>query len=41
VADASVVSAAERLGDGEVATLDDRHFRAVTVDHRPALKLLP
>jgi hypothetical protein len=33
VADASVVAAAERLQASEVATLDQRHFRAVTPAH--------
>lgn len=41
VADASVIAAAERLQAGEVATLDQRHFRAVTPAHVTALKLLP
>lgn len=41
VADASVIAATERLRAGEVATLDQRHFRAVTPAHVTALKLLP
>jgi uncharacterized protein len=41
VADASVIAAAERLGIAEVATLDQRHFRAVTPAYVPALTLLP
>jgi uncharacterized protein len=41
VADASVIAAAERLELAEVATLDQRHFRAATPAHVTALKLLP
>jgi predicted nucleic acid-binding protein len=41
VADASVIAVAERLKLGEVATLDQRHFRAVAPTHVAALKLLP
>jgi uncharacterized protein len=41
VADASVIAVAERLKAGEVATLDQRHFRAVTPAHITALTLLP
>jgi uncharacterized protein len=41
VADASVIAVAERLRASEVATLDQRHFRAVTPAHVTALKLLP
>jgi hypothetical protein len=41
VADASVIAAAERLKATEVATLDQRHFRAVTPAHVTALELLP
>ena len=42
LADASLVALAERLGTNEIATLDERHFRAV----RPlaagnAFRLLP
>lgn len=40
-ADASVIALAERLRASEVATLDHRHFRAVTPAHVAALKLLP
>jgi predicted nucleic acid-binding protein len=41
VADASVVALAEQLKLTSVATLDHRHFRAITPDHVPALTLLP
>lgn len=41
IADASVFPVAERLQADEVATLDHRHFRAVTPAHVVALKLLP
>lgn len=41
LADASVIAAAERLKITEVATLDRRHFLAVTPAHVPALDLLP
>lgn len=41
VADASVVALAERYQAKEVATLDRRHFHAVTPAHVPALTLLP
>jgi len=41
IADASVIAVAERLGADEVATLDRRHFPAVTPAHMAALKLLP
>ena len=41
VADASVIAVAERLEAREVATLDQRHFRAVTPAHITALTLLP
>jgi len=41
VADASVVAAAERLELQEVATLDHRHFNAITPRHTTAFKLLP
>ena len=41
VADASVIAVAERLEADEVATLDRRHFPAVTPAHVAALKLLP
>ncbi len=39
--DASVVTAAERLGVTEVATLDRRHFQVVRPRHTTALTLLP
>lgn len=41
VVDASVVALAERLGESKVATLDQRHFRAVRPAHVEALDLLP
>jgi uncharacterized protein len=41
VADASAFAVAERLRASEVATLDHRHFRAVTPSHVTTLKLLP
>jgi predicted nucleic acid-binding protein len=41
LADASVMAVAERLKLTSVATLDHRHFRAITPDHVPALTLLP
>ena len=41
VTDASVVAVAERLKITEVATLDRRHFHAVTPAHTAALELLP
>lgn len=40
-ADASVVSAAERLGIVDVATTDRRHFSVVRPQHAKALNLLP
>jgi uncharacterized protein len=39
--DASVITAAERLGAAAVATLDRRHFSVVRPSHVPALELLP
>jgi predicted nucleic acid-binding protein len=39
--DASVVAAAERLNDREVATRDRRHFTVVRPAHVDALTLLP
>ena len=39
--DASVITAAERLGMTEVATLDRRHFAVVRPSHVPAFNLLP
>ena len=40
-ADASVITAAERLGVRQVATLDRRHFSVVRPRHVDALELLP
>ena len=39
--DASVVTAAERLGVQEIATLDRRHFSVVRPSHVAAFTLLP
>jgi predicted nucleic acid-binding protein len=39
--DASVVAAAERLGIGEIATLDRRHFHVVRPAHADSFTLLP
>jgi len=39
--DASVVAAAERLGVGEVATTDRRHFSVVRPAHLERLALVP
>lgn len=39
--DASVVATAERLGVGEVATVDRRHFAVVRPGHVDAFTLLP
>ncbi len=41
VVDASVMALAERLDEPKVATLDQRHFRAVRPAHVVALELLP
>ncbi|MBA3487997.1 MAG: PIN domain-containing protein [Longispora sp.] len=41
IADASAVAIAERYNLTEVATLDQRHFRAVTPQHMNAFVLLP
>ncbi len=41
VVDASVVALAERLSESKVATLDQRHFRAVRPGHVDALELVP
>ena len=41
VVDASVIALAERLAEPKVATLDQRHFRAVRPAHVAALELLP
>lgn len=39
--DASVVTAAERLGVAEIATVDRRHFSVVRPTHVDAFTLLP
>jgi uncharacterized protein len=39
--DASVVAAAERLGVGEIATTDRRHFGVVRPRHADAFRLVP
>lgn len=39
--DASIVAIAERLGITQIATLDRRHFGAVTPTHCPSFELLP
>ncbi len=41
VVDASVVALAERLGEPKVATLDQRHFRAVRPAHVATFELQP
>lgn len=41
VVDASVVALAERLEESKVASLDQRHFRAVRPTHVAALDVLP
>jgi predicted nucleic acid-binding protein len=41
VVDASVVALAERLAESKVATLDQRHFRAVRPAHVDTLELRP
>jgi predicted nucleic acid-binding protein len=41
VVDASIVALAERFGERKVATLDQRHFRAVRPAHVEALELRP
>lgn len=41
IVDASVIALAERLGEPKVATLDQRHFRAVRPAHLEAFELLP
>lgn len=41
VVDASIVAVAERLAEPKVATLDQRHFRAVRPAHVAALQLVP
>lgn len=39
--DAAVLAVVERLGEVKLATLDERHFRAVRPRHAAALRLLP
>jgi predicted nucleic acid-binding protein len=39
--DASIVTAAERLGIDTIATLDRRHFSVIRPVHRPAFDLVP
>lgn len=39
--DASLITVAERLGADTIATLDQRHFRAVRPKHVKALKIVP
>jgi predicted nucleic acid-binding protein len=39
--DATVIAAAEMLGESKVATLDPRHFTVVRPAHTAALELLP
>jgi predicted nucleic acid-binding protein len=39
--DASILAAAERLGESVIATLDRRHFGAVRPRHTEALQILP
>jgi hypothetical protein len=41
VVDASIIAVAERLGEPKVATLDQRHFRAVRPAHVAAFELMP
>ena len=41
VVDASIVALAERLGEPKVATLDQRHFRAVRPAHVESLEIRP
>ena len=41
VVDASVVALAERLAEPKIATLDQRHFRAVRPAHVASFELLP
>jgi len=41
VVDASVIALVERLGERKVATLDQRHFRAVRPAHVEGLDLVP
>lgn len=39
--DAAVLAVVERLEEGKLATLDDRHFRAIRPRHVESLRLLP
>jgi hypothetical protein len=39
--DASLITVAERLGLDTIATLDQRHFRAVRPKHVDAFKIVP
>lgn len=39
--DAAVLAVLERLGETKLATLDERHFRAVRPRHAASLRLLP
>jgi predicted nucleic acid-binding protein len=39
--DASIIAAAERRGERDIATLDRRHFTVVRPAHVPSLRLLP
>jgi predicted nucleic acid-binding protein len=39
--DASVIALAERLDVDTIATLDERHFRAVRPKHRRAFRIVP
>jgi hypothetical protein len=39
--DASLIAVAERLGLDTIATLDQRHFRAVRPKHVDAFKIVP
>ena len=41
IVDASIVALAERLNEPKVATLDQRHFRAVRPVHVTTLELVP
>lgn len=41
VVDASIIALAERLSEPKLATLDQRHFRAVRPAHVEALELMP
>lgn len=41
VVDASIIALAERLDEPKVATLDQRHFRAVRPAHVAAFELMP